>query len=55
MSVAMGVRPDRTDSVGSVGRQIVASYPTYGRAQFAVDHLSDLSFPVEHMAIVGAT
>jgi uncharacterized membrane protein len=53
MSVATGVRPDLTDSVGSMGRQVVATYPTYSAAQFAVDHLSDLSFPVQHTAIVG--
>ena len=52
MSIA-GMRPGVAASVGMAGRKIVASYPTYERAQFAVDHLSDSSFPVEHSAIVG--
>ena len=53
MSVAAGMRPGVADSVGLAGRQVVASYATYGPAQSAVDHLSDSAFPVEHAAIVG--
>jgi hypothetical protein len=46
-------RPGVADPIGLSGRQVVASYATYGRAQFAVDHLSDSSFPVEQTAIFG--
>jgi uncharacterized membrane protein len=53
MNIGLGTRPGVVDSVGLAGRQIVASYTTYGEAQFAVDHLSDASFPVEQTAIVG--
>jgi uncharacterized membrane protein len=53
MSVATGLRPNVADPVGLIGRQVVASYTTYGRAQYAIDHLSDSSFPVEQTAIVG--
>ncbi len=53
MTVAAGLRPGVTESVGLAGRQLVASYTTYGQAQRAVDYLSDSSFPVEHTAIVG--
>ena len=53
MSIAAGMNPGLADSVGLAGRQVVASYTTYGKAQFAVDHLSDSSFPVEHSAIIG--
>src|SRR5580693_3945986 len=31
----------------------VGSYPTYAEAQRAVDYLSDLEFPVQHVTIVG--
>lgn len=34
-------------------REIVASYPSYERAQEAVDRLSDAGFPVEALAIEG--
>lgn len=34
-------------------RTNVATYPTYGEAQRAVDYLSDQKFPVERTAIVG--
>jgi hypothetical protein len=34
-------------------RPVLASYPTYGEAQFAVDKLSDNRFPVQNVAIVG--
>jgi hypothetical protein len=53
MSIAAGMNPGIADSVGLAGRQVVASYTTYGKAQFAVDHLSDSSFPVEHTSIIG--
>lgn len=35
-------------------REVVASYPDYAGAQYAVDALSDQRFPVERLAIVGA-
>lgn len=53
MSVAAGVRPNLADTVGQSAGQLVASYTAYSRAQFAVDKLSDSSFPVERTAIVG--
>lgn len=53
MNIAADIRPGVADSVGLDGRQVVASYITYGEAQAAVDRLSDSSFPVEHTAIVG--
>ena len=34
-------------------RPVVASYPTYAKAQRAVDFLSDEKFPVQRTAIVG--
>ena len=37
----------------SRGREVIASYPDYADAQRVVDHLSDRSFPVEHLSIVG--
>jgi hypothetical protein len=42
-------------SADGVGRPTVtvASYPDYGAAQIAVDHLSDNKFPVEQTQIVG--
>jgi uncharacterized membrane protein len=53
MSVATRVEGPVT-GVASLGAgQIVATYPTYDQAQRAVDHLSDVSFPVEHTSIVG--
>lgn len=33
--------------------QVIASYPTYEKAQRAVDHLSDSGFPVEQSQIIG--
>jgi len=33
---------------------VVGSYPTYAKAQRAVDFLSDNRFPVEHVAIIGS-
>lgn len=33
---------------------LLASYESYTDAQWAVDHLSDQHFPVEHTAIVGS-
>ncbi|MER7661464.1 MULTISPECIES: general stress protein [unclassified Streptomyces] len=34
-------------------RRSIASYRTYAEAERAVDHLSDLGFPVERVAIIG--
>ena len=34
-------------------RPVLASYASYGEAQFAVDKLSDNKFPVQNVAIVG--
>jgi hypothetical protein len=42
-----------TDAAPSADRTVVASYSDYGRAQRAVDFLSDEKFPVEHVAIIG--
>jgi hypothetical protein len=41
--------PDRTAN----GRPVVGSYPTYPKAQRAVDFLSDSKFPVQRAAIIG--
>jgi hypothetical protein len=41
------------DSPGGVTWKAVASYSDYEAAQSAVDRLSDASFPVEHVEIVG--
>lgn len=38
----------------STTRVVVASYPEYAGAQYAVDALSDQRFPVDRLAIVGA-
>ncbi|MGH3999429.1 MAG: general stress protein, partial [Pseudonocardiaceae bacterium] len=35
-------------------RTVIASYPDYAGAQYAVDALSDQRFPVDRLAIVGA-
>jgi hypothetical protein len=40
-------------SSGTVGWKQVASYESYEEAQRAVDRLSDASFPVENVEIVG--
>lgn len=53
MSVATSREVGIADSVGLDGRQVVASYPTYGQAQSAVDQLSDAAFPVEQTSIIG--
>ena len=53
MSVATNFEVGVVDSLGLDGRQIVASYSSYGQAQSAVDHLSDSSFPVEQTSIIG--
>lgn len=37
----------------SRSREVIASYVEYADAQRAVDHLSDRSFPVEQLSIVG--
>lgn len=41
------------DTLGDAGRQVVGSYKTYLDTQRAVDRLSDASFPVESVEIVG--
>ena len=53
MSIAAGMNPGIARFVDLAGRQVVASYTTYAKAQFAVDHLSDSSFPVEQSSIIG--
>jgi hypothetical protein len=35
------------------GGQVVASYPTYGEAQQAIDRPADAAFPVQYSEIVG--
>jgi hypothetical protein len=42
-----------TDSPGGATWKVVASYSDYETAQSAVDRLSDASFPVENVEIVG--
>lgn len=46
--------PGPADVAAAEPRMTLASYPDYGSAQRAVDHLSDQKFPVEHTAIVGS-
>ena len=53
MSVATSVEGPVTGATSKDAGQVVATYPTYAQAQRAVDHLSDVSFPVEHTAIIG--
>ena len=53
MTVAAAIDVGVADSLGLEGRQIVATYPTYGEAQRAVDHLSDSGFAVEQVSIIG--
>jgi hypothetical protein len=53
MSVATSVEGSAREVASAAPGQVVASYPTYVRAQRAVDHLSDSGFPVEHASIVG--
>lgn len=50
MERGMGRGPD---AALSVDQELVASYPTYGQAQQAVDRLSDAAFPVQYLRIVG--
>ncbi len=47
----MGVEPGPESGVNG---PVVGSYPTYAKAQQAVDFLSDNKFPVEHVAIIGS-
>jgi hypothetical protein len=47
----MGVEPGPESGVNG---PVVGSYPTYAKAQEAVDFLSDNKFPVEHVAIIGS-
>ena len=42
-----------TESAGDDGWKAIASYPNYDAAQSTVDRLSDASFPVEYVEIVG--
>jgi hypothetical protein len=44
---------DFVDSFSDGGGQVVASYPSYGEAQRAIDGLADASFPVQYSEIVG--
>jgi uncharacterized membrane protein len=53
MSVATSVEGSAREVASAAPGQVVASYPTYVRAQRAVDHLSDSGFPVEQASIVG--
>ena len=41
------------DTLGDAGRQVLGSYKTYLDAQRTVDRLTDASFPVESVEIVG--
>jgi hypothetical protein len=41
------------DGLGDGGGEVVASYPTYGEAQQAIDRLADGSFPLQYSEIVG--
>jgi hypothetical protein len=41
------------DAALAVDLELVTSFPTYAQAQQAVDRLSDASFPVQHLRIVG--
>lgn len=50
---AAGGPTEPTESSGVRG-PVVGSYPTYVKAQQAVDFLSDNKFPVEHTAIIGS-
>lgn len=38
----------------TVPSRVVASYPDYAHAQYAVDALADRKLPVDELAIVGA-
>jgi uncharacterized membrane protein len=44
---------DFVDSLSDGDGEVVASYPTYGEAQQAIDRLADASFPVQDSEIVG--
>jgi hypothetical protein len=46
-------RDEFTEQDAERGRRAIGSYPTYGEAERAVDHLSDQRFPVERTAIIG--
>jgi hypothetical protein len=45
--------PPAADAPPSGPTTTIATYDTYAAAQRAVDHLSDNSFPIEHVSIVG--
>lgn len=51
----MTARPMNTEPgpESGVDGPVVGSYPTYAKAQEAVDFLSDNKFPVQHVAIIG--
>ena len=53
MSVVNAGNIEISDSSASAGWTAVASYDDYDDAQRAVDRLSDASFPVENVEIVG--
>lgn len=46
--------PTEPTEASGVSGPVVGSYPTYAKAQQAVDFLSDNKFPVEHTAIIGS-
>lgn len=46
----LGYPPD----MDNTSRHVVASFPHYAQAQYAVDALADRRFPVEQLAIVGS-
>ncbi len=53
MSVANTMNHPTSGFASAGAGQPVTSYGTYAEAQRAVDYLSDSSFPVEHVAIIG--
>jgi hypothetical protein len=53
MSFLQGTNMSSAGSSSTAGRKLVASYDSYEEAQHAVDRLSDASFPVEELEIVG--
>ena len=54
MSVATSFDGAARGVASATTAHVVESYPTYEKAQRAVDHLSDSGFPVEQSAIVGS-
>ena len=45
--------PHATGATGAPAGLPIGTYPTYAKAQEAVDYLSDNEFPVENVTIVG--